>query len=92
MLQNHNEKGFEAAETIGNLLVENGITKRFPALDMIAIEATHGCHNGVDASFTQRTGTVNGRHASLALGITEPLHKANEIVRRHLLPITMNLL
>ncbi|HEU5383390.1 MAG TPA: hypothetical protein VFV38_48940 [Ktedonobacteraceae bacterium] len=87
-----NEKRLKATETLRNLLIDHRVMKRFSSLDVIAIEAAHGCDNGVDASLTEEARMVNGRQASLALWITEPLNKANEIVRRHLPPIMMNLL
>lgn len=74
------EEQFEATETIGNLLVEHRIGKRFPSLDVIAIEAANGCDNGIDASLTERTGTVNGKSMSLTLWITEPLDKGNQVI------------
>src|SRR5216683_649761 len=75
------EKGFEAAEAVGDLLVQDGVGQHLPALHLVAVEAGDSGQDGVDATLAQAARQVKWMHLQLAVGIAQPFDETQQVIR-----------
>jgi hypothetical protein len=86
----HQER-LEAAEAVGNLLVQDGVGQHLPALHVVAVETGDSGQDGVDAALREAARQVKRMHLQLAVGVAQPLDEAQEVVGGDGTPVQVRL-